>query len=166
MTIMVTRLRSAGWWLQALGMAHGVIGAVRYRTEIVDVIHRGVVDTIPDDGSTATAWWFLIVAPAIWCAGRLMRTLEQKEPSGKSLRIVGTVLGLVGALGALVMPRSPFSLVAVVGVAAILSARSRGQRDPSPRRSRRFEDPATARPAMRTHEIKPTRTGETHGNSS
>jgi len=112
------QLGSPARWVQLLGVGHLGIGAVLYRREIRDVVRSGVVGTVGDHGPVATAWWFLVVAPATWAAGRSMRALERGEPASAALRPVGVVLGVTGALGAVVMPRSPFWLLAAAGTAA------------------------------------------------
>lgn len=88
------------------------------------MLRRGVVNAVGDHGPAATAWWFLVVAPTTWSAGRLMQALEDGEPASAPLRAAGVVFAVTGALGAVVMPRSPFGLVAAAGLAALVAATS------------------------------------------
>ena len=111
--------------MEVLGIGHLGVGAILHRREIASAVRRGVVGTVDDHGPAAAAWWFLVAAPTMWSIGRLMRALERGQAPTAPLRSVGAVVGLTGAVGAVVMPRSPFVLVAATGVSSAVGASRR-----------------------------------------
>lgn len=84
-------VRSPGCWVQLFGAGHLGVGVVVYRREITEASRCGLVDTVDDRGSLATAWWFLVAAPTMWSVGRAMRAprarrsdaTEQDRPSSR-----------------------------------------------------------------------------------
>ncbi|MGC9439408.1 DUF6463 family protein [Streptomyces sp. WG5] len=117
--------RSAGRWLQVVGTGHGVLGAVIYRDVLVDMARDGLIDSVPDRGDRAAAFWFMAAAPALWLGGRLLQAAEEHEDI-PAQRAAGVVLTVVGATGTVMMPKSGFP--ALAGIGGLLLRRSlRGQ---------------------------------------
>ena len=110
--------RSPGWWLQALGMAHGAVGLALYRKPLAEIAREGVVGSVPDWGDRATAFWFVSVAPTLWLGGRLLRSAESLGDVAAE-RTAGAVLTASGLLGSAAMPVSGFWGVAAVGIASL-----------------------------------------------
>lgn len=110
--------RSPGWWLQLIGVAHAGVGAVAYRDALAEIAGDGLVASVPDRGDRATAFWFLATAPALWLAGRLLRSAEASDDRGAQ-RVAGGVLTATGVAGAAAMPVSGFWTVVAVGIAAL-----------------------------------------------
>lgn len=116
-----------GRLLQVVGLGHGTLGLWIYRDVLAetarDVRERGpraLVGAVPDRGDRATAFWFLVAAPALWSVGR---TLEPGD------RAAGGVLAATGVVGSVLMPGG-FPAVAVLGAwAALAPARRRGPDD-------------------------------------
>ena len=103
--------RSPGLWLQLLGIAHAGVGVVLYRDALVAIARSKVVNSVPDRGDEATAFWFMAVAPALWLAGRLLRSAESAgDLAGQ--RAAGGVLTATGLVGTAAMPVSGFPAVA------------------------------------------------------
>ncbi|MGW8378237.1 DUF6463 family protein [Streptomyces sp. ODS28] len=116
---------SAGRWLQVVGLAHGALGAVVYRDVFADMARGGLVDSVPERGDRAAAFWFVAAAPALWLGGRLLRSAERHGDLAAQ-RSAGAVLTAIGTAGTAAMPKSGFpSLVAIGGV---LLYRSRARR--------------------------------------
>lgn len=110
--------RSPGWWLQLLGVAHAGVGVVLYRDVLAEIASAGLINSVPDRGDRATAFWFMAAAPTLWLGGRLLRSAESAgDLAGQ--RAAGVVLTAAGLVGTAVMPRSGFPAVAAVGSAAI-----------------------------------------------
>ena len=110
--------QSPGSWLQFLGVAHAGVGVVLYHDALADIARAKVVNSVPDRGDEATAFWFMAVAPTLWLSGRLLRSAE----SGGDLagqRAAGGVLVATGLVGTAAMPLSGFLGVTAVGVAAL-----------------------------------------------
>ena len=84
-----------------------------------------LVGAVPDRGDRATAFWFLVAAPALWSVGR---TLEPGD------RAAGGVLAATGVAGGGLMPGG-FPAVAVLGAWAALAPARHPVRDASVRRS-------------------------------
>jgi hypothetical protein len=114
-------VRGPGRWLQVVGLGHGAIGLWAYRDVLAgtarEVRQRGpaaIVGAVPDRGDRATAFWFLVAAPALWSVGR---TLEPGD------RAAGSVLAATGVVGTVLMPTSGFPALAALGAWAALSSR-------------------------------------------
>lgn len=113
----VTR-RSPGWWLQFLGVAHAGVGVVLYHDALAEIASAGIINSVPDRGDRATAFWFMASAPTLWLGGRLLRSAEAAgDLAGQ--RAAGVVLTAAGLVGTAVMPVSGFPAVAAVGSAAV-----------------------------------------------
>ncbi|MFE9329940.1 DUF6463 family protein [Streptomyces sp. NPDC006925] len=112
--------RSAGWCLQATALGHGAIGVVLYRDVLAQFAREGVVNSVPERGDRAAAFWFLAAAPALWMGGRLLRSAEEHGDVAAQ-RAAGAVLAGVGALGAAAMPKGGFP--ALVGIGGMLLRR-------------------------------------------
>lgn len=125
-------MRGPGPWLRVVGLAHGAIGLWTYRDVLAgitrEVRRRGpaaFVGAVPDRGDRATAFWFLVAAPALWSVGR---TLEPGD------RAAGGVLAATGVVGTVLMPIGGFTAVAALGAwAALGSGPDRGSRPATPR---------------------------------
>lgn len=107
-----------GRWLQIIGVAHGAIGAVLYRDALGAIGRDKVVATVPDHGDRATAFWFMMAAPAMWVGGRLLCSAEESGDL-PAQRTAGTVLALTGLTGTAAMPKSGFPALAAAGAAAL-----------------------------------------------
>lgn len=107
-----------GRWLQVVACAHAAVGIATYRRSYAEIARDGVVDTVPDHGERAAAFWFLAAAPALWLIGRLMRSAERSGDTDAQ-RAAGGVLVALGTAGAAVMPRSGFWAVVAIGIAAL-----------------------------------------------
>jgi hypothetical protein len=110
--------RTPGWWMQLIGIAHLAVGAVIYRDALLEIARDGVVDSVPDRGDRATAFWFVIGAPLLWLGGRLMRSAEASGDLGAQ-RTAGAALAVTGAVGAAAAPTSGFWALLATGVAAV-----------------------------------------------
>lgn len=120
---MARTLRSPGWWLQFLGVAHAAVGAVVYRAALGDIARARVVSSVPDHGDRATAFWFVTAAPVLWLGGRLLRSAESTGDVAAQ-RAAGTVLTVTGAVGSVAMPSvNGFWAVTAVGIAALRRSR-------------------------------------------
>lgn len=112
---------SPSGWLRFLGLAHAGAGLVVYRRPLADIVEDKVVDSVPDWGDRATAFWFLTSAPVLWLAGRLLQSAEATHDLAAQ-RAAGGVLTATGLVGAAAMPRSGFLAVAAVGIGALRSS--------------------------------------------
>ena len=110
--------RSPGWWLQFLGVAHGVVGVILYRQPLAQIARDDIVNSVPDLGDRATAFWFMAVAPNLWLGGRLLRSAVTLGDVAAQ-RTAGGVLTATGVLGSAVMPISGFWALAAVGIASL-----------------------------------------------
>lgn len=113
--------RSAGRWLQAVGLAHGAIGAVVYRDVLAGMARGNPFGSVPERGDRATAFWFVAAAPALWMGGRLLRSAEEHQDL-PAQRAAGAVLTAVGLAGTAAMPKGGFP--ALAGIGGLLLRRS------------------------------------------
>ncbi|MFD2093210.1 DUF6463 family protein [Blastococcus deserti] len=110
--------RSPGWWLQCLGVAHGVVGVGLYRQPLAQIARGRIVGSVPDTGDKATAFWFMVAAPTLWLGGRLLRSAESHGDSAAQ-RTAGGILTVTGLTGSALMPTSGFWGVAAVGISSL-----------------------------------------------
>lgn len=120
-------MSAVGRALQVVAVGHAVIGVQQYRDVLADaardVRERGpgaVVGAVGDRGDRATAFWFLLAAPALWTVGRTVTPGD---------RGAGAVLTALGVAGSVLMPTSGFPVIAGLGAWAALG------RPPATRRS-------------------------------
>ncbi|MBW1597059.1 DUF6463 family protein [Streptomyces sp. JJ38] len=113
--------QSPGRWLQIIGVAHTAIGIPLYGAELRGIVRDGIVDTVPDHGERAAAFWYLTAGPGMWLAGRLLRSAERSDDVAAQ-RVAGGFVAATGAAGALLMPRSGFWALAAVGATAFRRA--------------------------------------------
>ncbi|WP_433787758.1 DUF6463 family protein [Actinomycetospora sp. CA-101289] len=109
---------TVGRALQVVALGHAAVGTWLYRDVLAevgrDVRTRGpgaLRGAVPDRGDRATAFWFLVAAPALWTVGR---TLTPGD------RVGGGVLALTGVAGSVLMPGG-WPAVAVLGTWAALA---------------------------------------------
>jgi Family of unknown function (DUF6463) len=118
--------------VKVIAAGHLAWGGLAYRRELAELV-GAPLDSVGDgicsrdhsaDGRAA-AFWFVLAAPLIWLAGRL---IGSAEPAGdtEALKAAGTTVLGIGTVGTVVMPRSGFPIVAPVGL--WLLARSRRRR--------------------------------------
>jgi uncharacterized protein DUF6463 len=110
--------RSPGWWLQGLGLAHAVVGVILYRQPLAQIARDGFVNSVPDLGDRATAFWFMAAAPTLWLGGRLLRSAESLGDLAAQ-RTAGGILTVTGVVGSAVIPTSGFWGVAAVGISSL-----------------------------------------------
>ena len=70
-----------GRLLSAMGVAHGLVGAVLYRRELRSIADDGVIGAVPYRGPEAAAFWFLTASPLMWIYGRLVSAAERRGDS-------------------------------------------------------------------------------------
>lgn len=120
-------MSAVGRALQVVAVGHAAVGVQQYRDVLADVARdvreRGpgaVVGAVGDRGDRATAFWFLLAAPALWTVGRTVTPGD---------RAAGGVLTALGVAGSVLVPTSGFPVIAALGAWAALG------RPPATRRS-------------------------------
>lgn len=106
--------RSAGRWLQVVALGHGAVGAVVYRDVLTDMGRGKLLNSVPERGDRAAAFWFMASAPALWVGGRLLRSAEEHQDI-PAQRAAGAVLAAVGVTGTAAMPKSGFPTLVGIG---------------------------------------------------
>jgi hypothetical protein len=122
--------RSPGRWLRLLTIAHAGIGAVVYRRELRAIAADGVVGAVPYRSERAAALWFIGSAFPGWLVGHLV-DVAAEAGDRQSVRMAG-LLGLGAGLGgAVMMPRSPLWVQALVCADIVRESRPRSKRGPA-----------------------------------
>ncbi|MDD7937159.1 DUF6463 family protein [Actinomycetospora lutea] len=110
----------AGRLLQVVALGHAAIGAWIYRDVVAGVARdvrvggpRALVGVVPDRGDRATAFWFLVAAPALWTLGRSLTPGD---------RVAGGVLAATGVAGSVLMPAGGWPAVAAIGAWSTLGS--------------------------------------------
>ena len=123
------RLPSSGFVLQCIAVAHAVVGMVTFRRTLASMARAGVLNAVGNDtGERAAAFWFMAAAPLLWSTGRLLQFAEGNGDD-ESSRNAAVAVTAVAVAGILMMPRSPFWLVAAVAARELRSS-SRPPRRP------------------------------------
>ncbi|WP_198087457.1 DUF6463 family protein [Variovorax sp. E3] len=111
------------WFVLALGIVHCVLGLVVFRKPIAAALGEGLVDRFSGIPERRVAFWFTIFGPLLIMSGHIA-VLATQDGNLALLRVVGVYLLVVSALGAVALPKSPFSVTIVL--AALLVAGSFG----------------------------------------
>ena len=114
--------RSPAGALEGLGIAHAIVGVLKFRRELRGIVNDGVFNAVGNDPQRNAALWFLMVAPPLWLSGHLLRHAESADDQRTQLVAGSTLIG-TGLLGVVVLPKSPFAAVIGVGVASVLKSR-------------------------------------------
>jgi hypothetical protein len=121
----VRPLPSNGRLLQAVAVAHAVVGGIVHRKGLTDIGRAGVVGSIPYRGPRATAFWFLMPSPLCWIIGGLMHRAELGGDA-EALREASR-LSLASALFAVIcLPVSGFWAWLGISIRGLRDARRMG----------------------------------------
>lgn len=107
-----------GHWLLAVAALHTLFALVFLHKPLLDIVQRGVFNTVGQDPLTAAAVWFLLFGAPLALLALAITALER---SGQAtvLRHLGGGLLALSAVGVILMPESGFWLVLPAGIALI-----------------------------------------------
>jgi Family of unknown function (DUF6463) len=97
----------AGWILVALGVGHTVVGLVSFKKPLAEAIRAGFVGQFVGYPDRRTAFWFMIFGPLLVMAGH-MAIHAAHATNRELLKIIGSYLLAISAVGCLAQPASPF----------------------------------------------------------
>jgi hypothetical protein len=117
----------------AVGVGHGLWGAVAYRSALREIARAGYVDSVGDGlfrkdhsrDQRAAAFWFMAIAPITVLTGYLAEAAIRAQDR-RAMTAAGVSLTLITAAGAAAMPRSGFPGASLLGPWLILRARELG----------------------------------------
>ena len=111
-----------GHWLLAVAALHTLFALVFLHKPLLDIVQRGVFNTVGQDPMTAAAVWFLLFAAPLALQAMAITTLER---SGQNAALRQQAWGLLAmsALGVTLMPESGFWLVIPAGIALLRKGR-------------------------------------------
>jgi hypothetical protein len=110
-----------GHWISAVAVIHTLFALVVFGHVFVDIIERGVINTVGSDPMTAAAVWFLLFGVALWLLGVAVAGLQRAaQPIPATL---GWGLFALCALGVLLMPASGFWLAFPPAIGMLLKKR-------------------------------------------
>ncbi|MGW6129758.1 DUF6463 family protein [Cellulomonas sp. NPDC055163] len=115
--VLRARARTLGWWVELVAVGHLVVGSVLFRDVVRDVAQDGGWGAVPLRGDRSTGFWFLLASPAWWALGRELRAAEERGDRATQLRTGRAVAG-ISAVGAVMLPGSPFWVLLALGVTA------------------------------------------------
>jgi hypothetical protein len=106
-----------GRWLIFVAILHTLFAAVVFGKVFLDIVQRGVFNTVGQDPMTAAAVWFLLFGAVLALMGMAIHTLEQGD-NFTSARAIGVGTLLLAILGIVLMPDSGFwlALPAAIGL--------------------------------------------------
>jgi uncharacterized membrane protein len=111
------------WTLFVLGFGHIAYGIAKFRAPLSASIAAGYVGQFSTPEVRRSAFWFIIFGPLLMLAGHVaVHAVELHDMS--LLRLIGTYMSVISAIGVCAYPKSPF-LVGMV-VSPLLLAASYG----------------------------------------
>jgi hypothetical protein len=105
-----------------IAVGHTLWGLVAYRKPLREIARAGFVDSVGDgifqrahaDDGRAAAFWFMMAGPLVGILGYCAEAASRAGDTS-TLKATGRAAVALGAVGALVIPRSGFHLVPPVG---------------------------------------------------
>lgn len=110
-----------GHWLMAVAALHTLFALAVFNGVLLNLVRRGLFDTVGEDAMTAAAVWFLLFGVVLALLALATTALEQSGQT-QTLRRLGLGLLALGALGVILMPASGFWLC-LPAAAALLRKR-------------------------------------------
>jgi hypothetical protein len=106
-----------GRWLILVAILHTLFAAVVFGKVLLNIVQRGVFNTVGQDPMTGTAVWFLLFGAVLALMGMAIHTLEHSR-NFTSARAIGVGTLLMTILGIVLMPASGFwlALPAAIGL--------------------------------------------------
>lgn len=106
-----------GRWLILVAILHTLFAVVVFGRVFLDLMQRGMFNTVGHDPMTAAAVWFLLFGAVLAGMGMAIHTLEQNG-NFTSARAIGAGTLLLSILGIVLMPASGFwlALPAAIGL--------------------------------------------------
>lgn len=98
-----------GRWLILVAILHTLFAATVFGKVFLNIMQRGVFNTVGNDPMTAAAVWFLLCGAVLALMGMAIHTLEQNS-NFTSARAIGIGTLLLAILGIVLMPVSGFWL--------------------------------------------------------
>ena len=98
-----------GRWLILVAIVHTLFAIVVFDKVFLDIVQRGVFNTVGNDPMTAAAVWFLLFGAVLALMGMAIHSLEQNN-NFTSARALGVGTLLLSLTGILLMPASGFWL--------------------------------------------------------
>jgi hypothetical protein len=116
--ISTPRTRWIGRWVMAVAALHTVVGLFMLQTPLSAMASAGWFDSVGLDPMRGVAAWFMLFGGPLLGLGLAIDTLEQR-PATRVMPILGWLLLLLCATGALWMPVSGFWLCIPPGLALL-----------------------------------------------
>jgi hypothetical protein len=107
-----------GRWLILVAILHTLFAAVVFGKVFLDIVQRGVFNTVGNDPMTAAAVWFLLFGAVLALMGMAIHSLEQNN-NFTSARAIGVGTLLLTLAGIVLMPASGFWLAFPAAIALI-----------------------------------------------
>lgn len=98
-----------GRWLILVAILHTLFAAVVFGKVLLNIVQRGVFNTVGQDPMTGATVWFLLFGAVLALMGMAIHTLEQSSDF-TSARAIGIGTLLLTILGIVLMPASGFWL--------------------------------------------------------
>lgn len=105
-----------GHWLMAVAALHTLFALAFLHKPMLDIVQRGIFNTVGQDPMTAAAAWFLLFGALLALLALAITPLERMGNYG-ALRRQGWGLIALSVLGVILMPTSGFWLALPAGIA-------------------------------------------------
>ncbi|MCV2353741.1 DUF6463 family protein [Paucibacter sp. B2R-40] len=104
-----------GHWLMVVAALHTLFALVFLHQPLLDIVRRGVYNTVGQDPLTAAAVWFLLFAAPLAMQALAITSLERSGQNAALRRQAWGLLAL-SLLGVILMPESGFWLAIPAGI--------------------------------------------------
>ena len=95
------------WLLFVLGVAHVVVGLIKFRGPLRDAVAAGFVGEFQSPEVRLTAFWFTLFGLPLMLAGHVAVHAAAVGDLGQ-LRVVGGYVLVTSIVGVVAIPKSPF----------------------------------------------------------
>jgi hypothetical protein len=108
------------WLVFALGVGHLGYAIVVFGQPLLAGVAGGIIGQFNTPEIRRTAFWFLMFGPLLMLAGHVaVHAVEVGDM--KLYKLVGFYLLVISAIGALALPKSPFSVALIVTLLLLAS---------------------------------------------
>ena len=107
-----------GHWLMFVAFAHTLVACILFGPALLQVLERGVFNTVGRDPGTQVAVWFVIAGAVLALLAYAITALERGQQFA-ALRKLGAGILALSVLGIVLMPTSGFWLVVPAAISLL-----------------------------------------------
>ena len=106
------------WVIAVLGALHILLGLIRFRTPLKQIIKSGYVGRFGDSDLNRSAFWFIIFGPLLMLVGHVA-VYAASSNNAELLKIIGSYLLVISAVAVVSVPKAPFWITLALSIPLI-----------------------------------------------